>query len=120
MVRGRRHRWLDGALCTHAMRDRWDGRLVTALVYAVDYLVRQDYYELTRAWVGREIRPDGSFKPASPAGRRPTSRSMETESSSGILAISGLRFRQGLIASARPLWIEPGLRASTSSFQTFA
>jgi hypothetical protein len=46
------------------MRDRWDGRLVTAITYAVDYLVRQDYYELTGTWIGREIRSDGRFKPA--------------------------------------------------------
>lgn len=62
------HRWRDGALCTHAMRDRWDGRLVTALVYAADHLLRQDYYELTGAWVGRQIDARGQLVVN---GRRP-------------------------------------------------
>lgn len=57
-----RHRWHDGALCTHAMRDGWDGRLVTALVYAADHLLRQDYYELAGAWIGREIDARGRLR----------------------------------------------------------
>jgi hypothetical protein len=61
-VRPHRHRWADGALCTHAMRDRWDGRLVTALVYAVDYLVRLDYYDMTHTWIGREIGRKGHLR----------------------------------------------------------
>jgi SMODS domain-containing protein len=73
-VRAQRHRWRDGALCTHAMRDRWDGRLVTALVYAADYLVRHDYYQLTGSWIGREIRPDGTFRPADSSRRRRVGR----------------------------------------------
>jgi hypothetical protein len=58
-VRSLRHQWSDGAMCTHAQRDRWDGRLVTLLVYAADWLFRQDYFQLTGVWLGREIGPDG-------------------------------------------------------------
>ena len=58
-VRPLRHQWSDRSMCTHAQRDRWDGRLVTLLVYAADWLFRQDYYQLTGVWLGREIRRDG-------------------------------------------------------------
>jgi hypothetical protein len=60
-VRGLRHQWPDGAMCTHARRDRWDGRLVTLLVYAADWLFRQDYYQLTGKWLGREIGRHGQL-----------------------------------------------------------
>jgi hypothetical protein len=42
-------------MCTHAQRDRWDGRLVTLLVFAADWLFRQDVYQKTGRWHGREI-----------------------------------------------------------------
>lgn len=58
-VRALKHQWSDRAMCTHAQRDRWDGRLVTLLVYAADWLFRQDYYQLTGVWLGREIGHDG-------------------------------------------------------------
>jgi hypothetical protein len=67
-VRRLRHQWSDGAMCTHAQRDRWDGRLVTLLVYAADWLFRQDYYQLTGVWLGREIGSDGRSRVN---GRRP-------------------------------------------------
>jgi len=49
------HLWADGAMCTHALRDHCDGRLVSLLIYAADWLVRQDYYQLTGVWTGRQI-----------------------------------------------------------------
>jgi len=42
-------------MCTHALRDHCDGRLVSLLIYAADWLVRQDYYQLTGVWTGRQI-----------------------------------------------------------------
>lgn len=40
--RGLIHRWGGGVLCTHPARDRWDGQLVTLVIWAVDWLFRQD------------------------------------------------------------------------------
>jgi len=57
----RRHEWIDGAMCTHARRDRWDGMLVTLLIYAADWLFRQEYWQRTGKWIGREIDTDGSL-----------------------------------------------------------
>jgi hypothetical protein len=67
--RGHPHRWSDGALCTHAERDRWDGRVVTLLIWAADYLVRYDHYQRTGFWIGREMDTAGQFRLN---GRRPT------------------------------------------------
>jgi len=50
-----RHQWRDGSMCSHARRDRWDGRLVTLLTYAADWLLRQDLYQKTGKWLGYEI-----------------------------------------------------------------
>lgn len=66
-----KHQWADGAMCTHALRDGWDGRLVTLLVYAADWLVRQDYYQLTGHWIGREIGPKGLLVNERAPGARP-------------------------------------------------
>lgn len=60
--RGQPHRYLDGALCTHAERDHWDGRLVTLLIWAADYLVRYDHFQTTGLWIGREIDGKGKFR----------------------------------------------------------
>lgn len=60
-ARGRRHEWSDGAMCAYARRDRWDGLLVTALIYAADWLFRQEYYQRFGKWIGREIGPDGQL-----------------------------------------------------------
>jgi hypothetical protein len=60
--RGQPHRYVDGALCTHADRDQWDGRLVTLLIWAADYLVRYDHFQTTGLWIGREIDGDGKFR----------------------------------------------------------
>lgn len=49
------HRWGGGVLCTHAARDRWDGQLVTLVIWAVDWMVRQDYYQRHGAWLGPQI-----------------------------------------------------------------
>jgi hypothetical protein len=49
------HLWPDGSMCTHALRDHWDGRLISLLIYAADWLVRQDFYQLTGVWIGRQI-----------------------------------------------------------------
>jgi hypothetical protein len=68
--RGHPHRWMDGALCTHAERDRWDGRVVTLLIWAADYLVRYDHYQRTGFWIGREMDADGQFRMN---GRHPSS-----------------------------------------------
>ena len=61
-LRGYRHLWADGSMCTHAGRDRWDGRLVTLLIYAADWLVRQDHFQRTGAWVGAEIGKRGELR----------------------------------------------------------
>jgi hypothetical protein len=71
-----RHQWRDGSMCTHAQRDRSDGRLVTLLVYAAEWLVRQDFYQLTGRWIGREIDARGRLRvngrpPGVAAGRAP-------------------------------------------------
>lgn len=50
-----RHRWDSRALCTNARYDRWDGRLVTLLNWAAEWLFRQDYYQRTGVWIGAEI-----------------------------------------------------------------
>jgi len=49
------HQWADGAMCSRAMRDAWDGRLVTMLVYAAGWLFRQEHYRRTGRWLGHEI-----------------------------------------------------------------
>jgi hypothetical protein len=57
-----KHLWTDGSMCTHAARDGWDGRLVTLLTYSADWLVRQDYYQLTGVWLGAEIDKKGKLR----------------------------------------------------------
>jgi hypothetical protein len=54
-----RHLWRDGAMCSNSLRDRWDGRLVTSLVYAADWLLRQEHYRRFGRWIGHEIGTDG-------------------------------------------------------------
>lgn len=53
------HQWGDRSMCTHALRDRWDGRLVTMLVYAADWLFRQEHFRRFGIWIGRSISADG-------------------------------------------------------------
>lgn len=50
-----RHRWGGRVLCTHAQCDRWDGRLVTLVIWAAEWLFRQDFYQRHGVWVGAEI-----------------------------------------------------------------
>ena len=57
-----RHRWRSGALCTHAQHDRWDGRLVTLVIWAAEWLFRQDYYQRRGVWIGAEIARGGRRK----------------------------------------------------------
>lgn len=57
-----KHLWNDGSMCSHAQRDRWDGRLVSLLIFAADWLLRQDYYLLTGRWLGREIDARGRLR----------------------------------------------------------
>jgi hypothetical protein len=54
-----RHLWPDGAMCSHSRRDRWDGRLVTSVVYAADWLFRHEHYRRFGRWIGHEIGLDG-------------------------------------------------------------
>jgi hypothetical protein len=61
-TRSRRHQWNDGAMCSHARRDRWDGRLIAALIYAVDWLFRQEYYRRTGRWIGYEVDSEGQLR----------------------------------------------------------
>lgn len=49
------HQWANASMCSHAMRDGWDCRLVTALVYAAGWLFRQEHYQRTGLWLGHEI-----------------------------------------------------------------
>lgn len=56
------HTWADGSMCSHSRRDRWDGRLVTALVYAADWLFRQEYYRRFGRWIGHEIDARGRHR----------------------------------------------------------
>jgi hypothetical protein len=54
-----RHQWRSRALCTHAQHDRWDGRLVTLMIWAAEWLFRQDYYQRHGVWLGAEIARGG-------------------------------------------------------------
>ncbi len=58
-VRPVKHRWGERALCTHAQYDRWNGRLVTLVIWAAEWLFRQDYYQRHGVWIGAEIDPRG-------------------------------------------------------------
>lgn len=49
------HLWKRGSLCTHAQCDRWDGRIVTLMIWAAEWLFRQDYYQHRGVWLGAEI-----------------------------------------------------------------
>ena len=69
-----RHRWPSGALCTHAQHDRWDGRLVTLVIWAAEWLFRQDYYQRHGVWIGAEIARGGRRKVSALHGA-PTRRS---------------------------------------------
>lgn len=60
-VRSIRHQWGDRAMCAHALRDKWDGRLVTVLVYAANWLLRQEHYRRTGRWIGHEINGEGDL-----------------------------------------------------------
>jgi|GEM_PF-1146134 len=60
-VRTIRHQWGDRAMCTHALRDKWDGRLVTVLVFAANWLLRQEHHRRTGRWIGHEIGGDGTL-----------------------------------------------------------
>jgi hypothetical protein len=53
--RALRHQWADRSMCSHSRRDRWDGRLVTAIVYAADWLFRQEHHRRFGRWIGHEI-----------------------------------------------------------------
>ena len=55
VARPLRHVWRRGSLCTHAQHDRWDGRIVTLMIWAAEWLFRQDYYQRHGVWVGAEI-----------------------------------------------------------------
>lgn len=50
-----RHLWRRGSLCTHAQHDRWDGRLITLMIWAAEWLFRQDHWQRHGVWVGAEI-----------------------------------------------------------------
>lgn len=54
-----RHRWGGRSLCTHAQCDRWDGRMVTLVIWAAEWLFRQDYYQRHGVWIGAEIGGSG-------------------------------------------------------------
>jgi hypothetical protein len=65
-----RHRWRGGALCTHAQHDRWDGRLITLVIWAAEWLFRQDYYQRHGVWIGGEIVRGGRRRMNALHGRR--------------------------------------------------
>lgn len=56
------HHWRGGVLCTHAARDRWDGHLVTLMIWAADWLFRQDYRQMRGGrWIGPQIDDRGRY-----------------------------------------------------------
>lgn len=69
-VRNIRHCWRTGALCTHAQIDRWDGRLVTLVIWAAEWLFRQDYHQRTGVWLGAEVTERGRRRVARVHGGR--------------------------------------------------
>lgn len=58
-VRSLVHHWGGRVMCTHAARDRWDGQLTTLLIWAVDWLFRQDYRQVHGRWIGPQIDAKG-------------------------------------------------------------